>query len=152
MSAAPVFDLTPRQKRLVRDSFESVREYSDSVVLLFYGRLFELAPEARGMFKIEMHAQARKLMDMLISLVDALDRGEELRAQLAELGARHAGYGVAPAHYDLLATALLWAFGQALELEFHRETRAAWSSLLTGVSKIMLEGAAAAVQPGSRGN
>src|ERR1700720_3828371 len=70
----PELNLTPRQKRLVRESFESLREYSDSVVLLFYGRLFELAPQTRGMFKIGIPEQARKLMNTLTSLIEALDR------------------------------------------------------------------------------
>jgi hemoglobin-like flavoprotein len=141
-------NLTPRQKRLVRESFESVREYSDSVVLLFYGRLFELAPQARALFKIGIRAQAAKLMDTLTSLVDALDRFEELRKDLAELGRRHAGYKVEAAHYEVLVTALTWAFGQALGIEFDRETRAAWELLLGSVSAVMIAGASeVAIQP-----
>jgi hemoglobin-like flavoprotein len=140
----PELNLTLRQKCLVRDSFESLREYSDSVVLLFYGRLFELAPQTRKMFKIEIPEQARKLMDTLTSLIDSLDRFEELREHLAELGRRHARYQVEPAHYQLLVTALMWAFGQALDLEFDAETRTAWEHLLGAVSAVMIEGAATA--------
>jgi nitric oxide dioxygenase len=138
----PELNLTPRQKRLVRESFESVLEYSDSVVLLFYGRLFELAPQVRGLFKIDIREQARKLMNTLMSLVAALDRFEQLRRDLADLGRRHAEYKVEPAHYQLLVTALMWAFGQALDIEFDRETRAAWEQLLGAVSAVMIEGAA----------
>ena len=151
MNSTPVLALSDGQKRLVRESFESIREYSDAVVLLFYGRLFELAPQVRGLFKIEIREQARKLLDMLTSVVDTLDRFEELRPTLAELGQRHAGYGVHPAHYQVLANALLWAFGQALGIEFDRETRAAWETLLGAVSAVMVEGAArAAAQPAEK--
>lgn len=147
MNSAPnsklELNLTPRQKRLVRESFASVREYSDSVVLLFYGRLFELAPHVRPLFKNEIRAQAAKLMDTLTHLVDALDRFEELRGYLADLGRRHAAYNVVPAHYQVLITALTWAFAQALDLEFDRETRAAWDQLLGAVSAVMIDGAAA---------
>jgi nitric oxide dioxygenase len=141
----PDLNLTAKQKRLVRESFESVREYSDSVVILFYGRLFELAPQVRGLFKIDIRTQAAKLMDTLTSLVAALDRFEELRRDLADLGRRHAGYKVEPAHYQVLVTALTWAFGQALDVEFDRETRAAWEQLLGAVSAVMIEGAAQVV-------
>jgi hypothetical protein len=48
--------------------------------------------------------------------------------------------------YEKLRSAMLWAMGQALGVEFDRETRAAWDSLLTAVSAVMLE-AAAAAQP-----
>jgi len=138
----PELNLTARQKRLVRESFESVREYSDSVVTLFYGRLFELAPQVRPLFKIEIRAQSAKLVDTLTSLVDALDRFEELRGFLADLGRRHAEYKVEPAHYQVLVTALTWAFAQALGLEFDRETRSAWEHLLGAVSAVMIRGAA----------
>jgi nitric oxide dioxygenase len=138
--------LSVRQKLLVRDSFESVREYSDSVILLFYGRLFELAPEVRSLFKIEIREQARKLLEMLTAMVDGLDRFEEMRPLLAELGRRHAGYNVQPNHYQVLATALMWAFGQALGIKFSRETRSAWEQLLAEVSAAMLEGASAVEQ------
>ena len=134
--------LTPRQKRLVRESFDSVREYSESVVTLFYGRLFELAPQVRPLFKIEIRAQSAKLLDTLCSLVDALDRFEELQGPLAELGRRHADYKVEAAHYEVLVQALTWAFAQALGLEFDRETRAAWEQLLNAVSEVMISGAA----------
>jgi nitric oxide dioxygenase len=143
MNPVPEFTFTPKQQRLVRDSFQSIQEYSDSVVLLFYGRLFELAPQTRSMFKIDIREQARKLMDMLTTVVDSLNRLEELRPQLAELGKRHVGYGVQPEHYEVLIAALSWAFGQALGVEFDRETRAAWRSLLEAIAKVMLDGAGA---------
>jgi nitric oxide dioxygenase len=142
MSTTPLLNLSPRQKWLVRESFESVLEYSDSVVVLFYGRLFELAPQTRGLFTIEIRQQARKLTDMLASVVEALDRFEQLRPELLELGRRHVGYKVEPEHYRVLVTALMWAFGQALGAEFSRETRAAWEELLGAVAGVMLEGAA----------
>jgi hemoglobin-like flavoprotein len=141
MSSAPSLNLSPRQKRLLRESFESIREYSNSVVLVFYGRLFEIAPQVRPLFKIEIRDQASKLMDMLTSMVDSLDHLEALRPQLEELGRRHAGYNVKPEYYQVLLTALMWAFGHALGMEFSRETRAAWEHLLTAVSAVMLEGA-----------
>ncbi len=49
MNATPKMPLSIRQMRLVRESFESLREYETSVVLLFYGRRdFEVAPETRA--------------------------------------------------------------------------------------------------------
>lgn len=136
--------LTAKQKRLVRDSFESVRAYGDSVVVLFYGRLFEIAPETRALFKIDIREQARKLREMLGTTIDALDKFEELVPVLGELGQKHVGHGVQPYQYEKLRSALLWAFGQALGLEFDRETRAAWDQLLTSISGVMLDAAAQA--------
>jgi nitric oxide dioxygenase len=133
--------LSTRQKQLIRESFDTVSEYSDSVVLLFYGRLFEIAPEVRRLFKVEIREQARKLLATLSLFVDSLDCFEQIRPQLTELGRRHAAYEVKPEHYDALLSALMWAFGQALGVEFSREARAAWTTLLKAVSAVMLEGA-----------
>jgi nitric oxide dioxygenase len=145
MKQAPNLSLSTKQKRLVRDSFESVQAYGTSVVVLFYGRLFEIAPETRALFKIDIREQAKKLVDTLRTTIEALDRFEELLPVLAELGRKHAGYGVQPYHYEKLRSALLWALGQALSLEFDRETRAAWDQLLSIISSVMLDAAAQAL-------
>jgi nitric oxide dioxygenase len=134
--------LNAQQKRLVRQSFESLEEYSDTVVRLFYGRLFEIAPQVRGLFHIDLREQSRKLQDMLATIVNALDRFDELQPVLVELGRRHVGYGVLPEHYDALRLALLWALGHALNSEFDSETKAAWDQLLRSVASTMLQATA----------
>ncbi len=140
MSQTLQMTLSPKQKRLVRESFASAREYENSVLVLFYGRLFEIAPESRGLFKIDIHEQSAKLMRTLCILIDSLDQLDELRPHLAELGRKHVTYGVQPYLYEKLRAALSWALGQALGAEFDHETRAAWDTLLTTVSGVMLEG------------
>ena len=134
--------LSTRQKQLVRDSFESMQAYGTSVVVLFYGRLFEIAPETRALFKIDIREQSRKLEEMLRVTIEALDQFEQLLPVLTELGRRHLEYGVQPYQYEKLRSALLWALGQALGLEFDRETRAAWDQLLALISTVMLDAAA----------
>jgi nitric oxide dioxygenase len=139
--------LTLAQKRLVRDSFESVREYSTALTKLFYGRLFELAPGVRPLFKPSLDEQSLKLLQMLGTAVDALDRFGELHPVLVELGRKHVTYGAKPEHYAVVRTALLWALAQALGLEFGRETRAAWDQMLCAIEAAMLEGANSLQQP-----
>jgi len=143
-SVAPIcsvnaaLSLTAKQELLIRQSLESLAEFSDSVPLLFYDRLFELDPGARQLFRIPIEQQAQKFMKMLTTIVEMLDRFDELRPQLKDLGRRHVSYGVYPAQYRTLKEALLWAIAQVLEEEFDSETRAAWDKLLTTVSEAML--------------
>jgi hemoglobin-like flavoprotein len=139
VSAETDFTLTPRQKRLVRESFEVAHEYSSSLTKLFYGRLFEIEPAARSLFKRSLDEQSRKLFEMLTTVVGALDRFEELRPQLADLGRKHVTYGATPAHYDVVRVALLWALAQALEQDFDRDTRAAWDQMLRAVTAAMVD-------------
>jgi hemoglobin-like flavoprotein len=136
--------MTERQKVLIRGSLETINEFSGAVVRLFYGRLFEIAPQVRPLFKTEIGEQSRRLSEMLNTIVGALDNFDTLRPVLADLGRRHVEYGVRPEHYELLRSALLWTFGNALGVQFDRETRAAWDLLIGMVSAEMLAGAAAA--------
>jgi hemoglobin-like flavoprotein len=134
--------MTPAQKQLIRTSFPSIAELSGPIAMLFYGRLFEIDPELRPMFKQDIELQGRKLMDMLTTLTTNLDRFEELVPVLKALGQRHAGYGVRQEHYDLVTTALVWAFGTALDREFYPELRAAWRTLIELTATVMKDGAA----------
>lgn len=132
--------LTARQKRLIKESLESVQEYSTALTKLFYGRLFELKPEVRSLFKTNIEDQSRKLLDMIVIIVEALDDFDALRPRLAELGRKHVTYGALPEHYEFIKKSLLWALGRALEMDFDAETKAAWNEMLDAVAITMLEG------------
>jgi hemoglobin-like flavoprotein len=134
--------MTPDQRELVRHSLDRLSEEADPVTLLLYGKLFELDPSVRRLFHNDLAAQGAKLLDTLDAVATSLDRFESLRPRLARLGRLHASYGVLPAHYDSLITALLWAFGQALGADFDARTREAWRLALAAVAAVMQEGAA----------
>jgi hemoglobin-like flavoprotein len=134
---APKTILTLEQCRMVRESFESVRLVARPVGLLFYGKLFELDPSVRSMFHVDLALQVKKLMDMLSSVVEALDNFESIRPKLEELGRKHATYGVRPEQYKTLATALLWTFNEALGADFDARTSEAWRIALTTISTAM---------------
>jgi hemoglobin-like flavoprotein len=134
--------MTPRQKQIVTESFPLVREIAIPVSLLFYGRLFDLDPSLRRLFKIDMKEQSKKLVAMLDSIVASMDDWEKIVPVLRELGQRHVGYGVQEKHYDVLCSALVWAFGQALQPGFDEEVRAAWTAVIQAVNEQMKIGAA----------
>ena len=129
------------QDQLIRDSFEIVHEMPEAIAMLFYGRLFNLDPSLRKMFKVDMKTQSKKLMDTLTAVVDSLEHFDRMRPMLRELGRKHAvEYGVKREHYQLVQDALLWAFGQALQPHFYPETKAAWKAVLDDISKEMQAG------------
>jgi hemoglobin-like flavoprotein len=134
--------MTCDQRRLVRHSFDALRHQAGPVSLLFYGKLFELDPPARRLFHNDLAIQGRKLMDTLSWVAESLDDVDAMRPRLADLGRKHAGYGVRPEQYDTLTTALLWALAQALGPDFDPPTRAAWSLALSAIATVMKEGAA----------
>ena len=86
--------MTPQQIDLVQKSFAQVQPIADAAADLFYGRLFELDPSLRPMFRGDMKQQGRMLMSVLGIAVNGLRNLETLAPVVRKLGARHTGYGV----------------------------------------------------------
>jgi hemoglobin-like flavoprotein len=141
-SIKPDLIMTTGQIRLVRDSVDTLREYAEPFALLFYGKLFELDPGSRLLFHNDLALQSRKLMDMVTSVVESLDDFEPMRARLAELGRKHAEYGVRPGQYETVTTAFLWSLGQALGADFDVPTREAWRLAINAICAAMKAGLA----------
>jgi hemoglobin-like flavoprotein len=137
----PIKSITADQRRLVRDSFDLLRDMTGPVALLFYGKLFELDPSARRLFHIDLDLQGQKVMNMLSSIVESLDDFESIQAKLAELGRQHASYGVRPEQYEILTTALLWTLTQTLGSDFDARSSQAWKLALAAVNEAMKAGA-----------
>jgi hemoglobin-like flavoprotein len=114
------------QIALVRANFAQVAPISEQAAALFYGRLFDIAPPLRPLFRGDMTAQGAKLMAMLATAVANLDRLDSILPAVRALGARHAGYGVKDADYGAVAEALLWTLAQALGEAFTEDAQAAW--------------------------
>ena len=120
--------MTPEQIALVQTSFEKVVPIADTAAALFYGRLFETAPEVRPLFKGEIDQQGRKLMQALTMVVRSLDRLDTVMPAVTALARRHVDYGVTDAHYPVVGSALLWTLGQGLGDSFTPEVEAAWAA------------------------
>jgi hemoglobin-like flavoprotein len=129
--------VTDTQKVLVQESFAAVAPIADEAAVLFYRRLFELDPSLERMFRGDMAEQRRKLMQMLTAAVKGLDRLEQLVPVVEDLGRRHAGYGVADAHYDTVGAALLWTLEQGLGEAFTPDVRDAWITVYGLLARTM---------------
>jgi hemoglobin-like flavoprotein len=118
--------LTVTQKTLVQNTFAAIVPIADDAAALFYRRLFELDPSLERMFRGDMKEQRKKLMQMLTAAVKGLDRLEQLVPVVEDLGRRHAGYGVADAHYETVGAALLWTLEKGLGAAFTPDVKDAW--------------------------
>ena len=65
---------------MVQTSFEHVAPIADVAGMMFYGRLFELAPQARALFGDDIGLQARRTMGAIAAAVDGSRRRRELGA------------------------------------------------------------------------
>ena len=135
------------QQTLIVKSFESAAPHAVEVAEMFYGRLFEINPALRPLFKGDMKEQGRKLMAMLATVVGNLHKLEAIVPAVRALGARHATYGVRDEDYASVASALLWTFEQALGEAFTPATRDAWVAAYTILAGQMQDAAHAAAPP-----
>ncbi len=136
--------MTPEQIELVQTTWAKVAPSADQVAVLFYDRLFEIAPEVKPLFKSDMTEQGQKLMQMLAVAVNGLPQLESIVPAVQEMGVRHTDYGVADSHYDSVGAALLWTLEQGLGDAFTPEVKEAWAVTYTTLATVMKEAAASA--------
>ncbi len=134
--------MTSEQMQLVQTSWAKVDPIASQAAELFYGRLFELDPSLRALFKGDMQAQGTKLMRAITLVVRGLEQLDVLAPTLRALGRRHVSYGVQEAHYDTVGVALLWALEQGLGSAFTPATGTAWAEAYNVLATVMKEGAA----------
>jgi hemoglobin-like flavoprotein len=137
--------MTPQQVVQVQASFRKVTPIADHASALFYGRLFEVAPEVRALFTGDMTAQGRKLMAAIATVVNGLDDLDAIAPAVCDLAKRHVAYGVRPEHYAPVGAALLWTLEQGLGGDFTPAVSAAWAAAYAALSDVMI----AAAYPGS---
>lgn len=122
----------------VQDSFKKVAPISDVAAELFYGRLFEVAPQVKPMFRGDMKEQGRKLMATLGVVVTGLTRLETVLPAASALAKQHVAYGVKAEHYPIVGGALLWTLEKGLGDAWTPELAAAWTAAYTTLSGYMI--------------
>jgi hemoglobin-like flavoprotein len=130
--------VTPDQVKLVQDSFSRVAPISEQAAVLFYGRLFEVAPAVRAMFPDDMTEQRKKLMATLAVVVNGLTNLEAVLPAASALAKRHVGYGARPEHYPVVGGALLWTLEKGLGDAWTPETASAWTAAYGTLSSYMI--------------
>jgi methyl-accepting chemotaxis protein len=122
---------------LVQHSWAQVLPISATAGALFYKNLFEADPSLKALFKGDMEQQAAKLMQMISAAVGKLGELDVLVPILRQLGQRHAGYGVLPAHYDVVGASLLKTLEQGLGAAFTPAVKQAWAAVYGVIAGVM---------------
>lgn len=130
--------MTPHQVKLVQESFAKVAPIADQAAAMFYGRLFDIAPQVRPLFPKEMAEQQRKLMATLAVVVNGLANLETIFPAASALAKRHISYGVAADHYPIVGAALLWTLERGLGTSWNAELGEAWTSAYTALADFMI--------------
>ncbi len=127
----------------VRASFARLAADGDGFAADFYARLFARAPDVRPLFPADLAGQGGKLVAMLALVVRGLGDLAPLLLAIDALGARHARYGVRPAHFAAVGTALVETLAARLGSDFTPAAAAGWGAAYALLSARMI----AALQP-----
>jgi len=130
--------MTPDQVQLVQQSFAKVAPISEQAAVLFYDRLFEVAPSVKSMFPADMTLQRKKLMATLAVVVGGLKNLEAILPAASALATRHVSYGAKPEHYPVVGAALLWTLEKGLGDDWTPEVAAAWTAAYGTLSDFMI--------------
>ena len=130
--------MTPEQVNLVQQSFAKVAPISEQAAVLFYDRLFEVAPGVKAMFPADMTEQRKKLMATLAVVVGGLSNLETVLPAASALAKRHVSYGAKPEHYPVVGGALLWTLEKGLGHDWNEKIREAWRACYKMIAEIMI--------------
>lgn len=131
--------MTPQQIKAIQESFAKVTPISEQAAELFYGRLFEIAPAVKPLFRGDMREQGRKLMATLAVVINGLTNLEAILPAASALAKRHVDYGVTAADYEPVGAALLWTLERGLGEHWTPDLKAAWTAAYTVLSNFMID-------------
>jgi len=130
--------MNPTQIKLVQDSFAKVAPISEQAAVMFYDRLFEVAPGVKAMFPADMTEQRKKLMGTLAVVVNGLTNLEAVLPAASALAKRHVNYGAKPEHYPVVGGALLWTLEKGLGDGWTPDVAEAWTAAYGTLSGYMI--------------
>ena len=138
--------MNPTQIKLVQDSFAKVAPISEQAAVLFYDRLFEVAPAVKAMFPADMTEQRKKLMGTLAVVVNGMTNLEAVLPAASALAKRHVNYGAKPEHYPVVGGALLWTLEKGLGDGWTPDVAEAWTAAYGTLSGYMISEAYGSAQ------
>ena len=130
--------MTPDQVALVQQSFAKVEPIAEAAAVMFYDRLFEIAPAVKSMFPADMTEQRRKLMATLAIVVNGLGDLPSIMPAASALATRHVSYGAKAEHYPVVGAALLWTLEKGLGDDWTPEVADAWTTAYGTLSGFMI--------------
>jgi hemoglobin-like flavoprotein len=130
--------MNPTQIKLVQESFSKVAPVSEAAAVIFYDRLFEVAPSVKAMFPADMTGQRKKLMMVLAAVVNGLGNLESILPAASALAKRHVSYGAKPEHYPVVGGTLLWTLEKGLGEAWTPELADAWTAAYGTLSGYMI--------------
>lgn len=132
--------MKPEQIKLVKKTWKILMGINPTIIGdAFYSKLFTDHPAIRKLFPSDMNQQYIKLVDMLSSIIMNLDHLESVSEEIIAMSNRHTGYGVKPAHYEMVGSALLWTLQKGLGAEWSDDIENAWIACYQSLADTMIQ-------------
>ena len=120
-------------------SFADLSAHGADFAERFYRLLFSRYPAVKPLFAhVSMKRQQQHLLSTLAMVIEHLRAPDAVAHALAELGARHVGYGVYASHYQAVSGTMLDAIRQTLGHAWSEDVERAWHDGLEAVTAVML--------------
>jgi hemoglobin-like flavoprotein len=130
--------MTPEQLAIVRTSYQQLGSDATAMAEDFYARLFAADPSTRELFSDGPEIMAVKFTAELDAIVEAIASFDEFRLRVADLGARHAAYGVQAKHYQAVGEALVASLAAHLGERWDESLEVAWRRAYNLVAETMM--------------
>jgi len=132
--------MKPEQIKLVKKTWKILMGINPTIIGdAFYSKLFTDHPAIRKLFPSDMNQQYIKLVDMLTSIIMNLDHLESVSEEIIAMSNRHTGYGVKPAHYEMVGSALMWTLQKGLGAEWSDDIENAWIACYQSLADTMIQ-------------
>lgn len=129
--------MTTQQIAHIQNSWETV-SVDSNLVPTFYNNLFEVAPQVRSYFKDDMSKQSEKLAYTLGFVVANLDRLDEIKESIEDLGRFHQRLHIKPEYYIAVKDVLVRTIGTSLGEKADEEVLKSWDLALSTVAGVMI--------------
>jgi nitric oxide dioxygenase len=134
--------LTDDEVDLLHLGLRLMEERKELAAALFYPRLFEIAPDTRSMFGLDIVAQTEKTIFAFGAVVAQIHDLEGVDTMAADLARRHVAYGVEARHYPLVGRAVISILAEVLGPDhFTPEMEAAWAKAYGEIAAAMVRAA-----------
>jgi methyl-accepting chemotaxis protein len=121
-------------------SFDLVAPRGETLMDIFYARLFARAPAVEPMFAgTDLRRQKSMLLAALVLQRKSLRNLDAIVPALRDLGARHVAYGARPEHYPLVGQVLLASMAEVAGEAWRGEYERAWAAAFDVVAGVMLD-------------
>ena len=130
--------MTAEVIRDIRSSWEYMVDNGPQKMLVFYDKLFEKAPQARGLFPKDLTRQSEKLAYTVGFVVANIDRIDTIKESIEDLGRVHNKLKIKKEYYPVVAETLVETIQHQMGDKYKPQIGESWMKALTALADMMI--------------